>query len=243
MVANTRYAACSSVLPPVGLARVLAGPAPKKQGDWTDNLKVENPDAEPDLSGLEDEPDPKAEKPKPEAKPDTKLKTLSGRPLIQYGPSKKIESTFGASPGSKLTLTGGVTLVLPEGALDGGYNILWQFASGSAPTNGSAKGGVAMIKVNPGTKLKAKKVQTDGAPFEIRMSYQGDTLNLAVGSVETDKNGTEQGKPTWTVLAPAKTDTAVTVGDSGEGEKKTSTYELQAIGPVMYIHATTDAAG
>jgi hypothetical protein len=216
---------------------------PKKQGDWMDNLKVENPDAEPDLSGMEDEPDPE---PKPDAEPPKPAPTVrpsSGRPLIQYGPKPKIESTFGATPGSKLTLSGGITLVIPEFALDGGYNIVWKTAGSSAPKKGPVVGGIAYLKISPGEKLEARKVKSKGDPFQVRLDTGGaETVNLAIGEVKTDKQGNEQGKPAWTVVAPKKVDKIETIG-KGAGTKYTATFELPTIGPVLYLHATSADPG
>jgi hypothetical protein len=222
---------------------IACGPTepPKQQGDWTDNLKQQNPNAEPDLTGAEDEPDPAPDPAPEEPKPDTKPQPQSGRPLIQYGPKAAIESTFGVTPGSKLMLTGGMTLILPEGALDTGYNIAWKVAASTAPKHGQVSGGIAMLKINPGTSPKAKKVKSRGAAFEIRVNLGG--VNLAVGEVGTDENGNDAGKPTWTVIAPARVDKAVTVGSDGEGAAETSVFQLESIGPVLYVHATTAAPG
>ena len=62
-----------------------------------------------------------------------------------------------------------------------------------------------------------------------RLCCDHDTLNLAIGTVSTDKGGNEEGKPTWTVIAPARVESGF----------KEAYFNLKAIGPVMYIHATT----
>lgn len=218
---------------------------PPKSGDWTDNLKQQNPEAEPDLSGADDEPDPAPEPETAEApKPDTKAQPSSGRPLIQYGPKASIESTFGVTPGSKLQLTGGITLVIPEQALDTGYNILFKMAGSSAHKKGPVSGGIAFLKVNPGTVLKSKKVTSRKEPFQIRLPTGGaETINLAIGEVATDANGNEAGKPTWTVVAPKRVDKAVAIVDGAEKEERTAIFELTGIGPVLYIHGTTADPG
>lgn len=221
-------------------------PEPKKGGDWMDNLKVENPDAEPDLSGADEDPAPAASgatKPEP-PKPDTKIKPQTGRPLIQYGPKSSIESTFGATPGSKLQLTGGTTLIIPEYALDGGYNISWK-VSGSKTTKGDVVGSVAFLKVASGKKPAARKVKSRKEPFQIRIGTGGaETINLAIGEVASDANGNETGKPTWTVVAPAKVDKAVAIApDGSESATYTAVFELEAIGPIMYLHGTTADPG
>ncbi len=86
-------------------------------------------------------------------------------------------------------------------------------------------------------------MKSRGAPFEIRVQHGPDkSLNLAIGEVETDKNGVEVGKPAWTVVAPARVDKPVTVGDAGPAQH-TSIFELSTIGPILYLHATTDGPG
>lgn len=218
---------------------------PPKSGDWMDNLKPQDPDAEPDLTGAEDEPEPA---PKPDTaeapKPDTKVQPSSGRPLIQYGPKASIESTFGATPGSKLQLTGGLTLVIPEQALDTGYNILFKVAGSSAHKKGPVSSEIALLKVNPGTVLKSKKVTSRRDPFQIRIpTGNAETINLAIGELATDDNGNETGKPVWTVVAPKRVDKAVAIVDGAEKEERTAIFELTGIGPVLYLHATTAPAG
>ena len=195
---------------------------PAKSGDWMDNLKQENPDAEPDLSGLEEEPDPAPKsEPDDKPKPDTKAKPSSGRPLIQYGPKAAIESKFGATPGSKLRLTGGATLVIPEYSLDGGYNIVWKVSGSSSHKKGPVVGGISYLRISPGTKLQAKKVKSRGDAFQVRVGTgQNESINLAIGEIATDKNGKEMGKPTWTVMAPTRVDKAVAIVD-GAGAGRT----------------------
>lgn len=216
---------------------------PAKSGDWTDNLKAANPDAEPDLSGADEDPEPAPKADPVEApKPDTKAQPQSGRPLIQYGPKSKIESTFGATPGSKLQLTGDITLVIPEFALDAGYNIV--FEVNGKHKQGAVVGGVARLKVNPGDKLESRKVKSRRDPFQIRIGTGGaETINLAVGVVETDPQGNEKGKPSWSVIAPKRVDKATSIApDGAESASYSAVFELESIGPVLYFHGTTDAA-
>ncbi len=235
---------CSSFPAALLLAALLALPAcgekePAKSGDWMDHLKVQNPGAEPDLGGADEDPVPTA-KEEPAPKPDTKAKPSSGRPLIQYGPKSLIESTFGVTPGSKLQLNGGVTLVIPEYALDTGYNIVFKVAGSSAPKNGPVVGSIAYLKVNPGTKLRSKKVKSRGDLFQVRMGTgAADTINLAIGEVATDDNGNESGKPTWRVVAPTKVNKAVGIVGGAEETTYNAVFELTTIGPILYLHGTT----
>jgi len=146
----------------------------------------------------------------------------------------EISSTFGTTPGSKLTLkrdAGNLTLHLPEGSLDRDYNIAWKLVTRNPPKKGSPQGPVARVSMQPGGKTKLKAAQTDGADFEILLSLpEGmETIHLAVGTADVDDSGAES-KVTWQVLAPVKVDKAF----------KRCHFNLKSLGPVQYFHATQE---
>jgi hypothetical protein len=155
--------------------------------------------------------------------------------MIQMGPKAAIESTFGATPGAVLKLKGeggNMTLRIPEYALDRGYNLVWKIDKGKVK-KGAVVGSVAYLKLMPGDKLKARADRAADKPFQIRVPLgSGGSVNLAVGVMETDDQGNEKGNPTWKVYPPSHVEEAF----------KEVHFELPAIGPVMYIHATTDEA-
>jgi hypothetical protein len=220
-------------------------PVPAKSGDWTDNLKPKNvgkgdPEPEP-----EPEPEP-ATSSSAEPDPEPKPKPKGGRPLIQYGPSAKIESTFGATPGAKLALKNGSVFVIPEFALDagneeGGWNVVFKAAGSGAPKKGPVLGDILFFRISLGTNMKARKVHSKGDPFELRVPTGAkDSVNLAVGEVDTDENGKESGAPKWTILAPTRVDKSVSVDAAGaEKEERTAVFALTDIGPVTYLYPTS----
>ena len=224
------------LLLPLSLAVVGCGPPPEKPKDpgksWMDNLEVKNPGAKPDLSDDDDDDDddePAAkpsDKPKP---PPIEIKPPSGRPAIIMGPKSAIKSTFGATPGATLKLGadgGNITLRIKEWALPGGFNIEFKVDSGKN-RQGAVVGSVAYLKLQPGDKLRAKAVPTKGPDYELSFPQDGG-VNLAIGTIGTDKAGNEEGKLSWKVIAPARVEHGETV------------FVLKEIGPVMYLHATTD---
>jgi len=208
---------------------------PRDSGkSWMDSLEQKNPGKEADLSGDDDE-DPPQTTEKPAAKPKSppiQLRKSSGRPDIIMGPRKEISSTFGATPGSllKLKAAGGVaTLKIPEFALNGGYNIDFK-VDNRGQKKGPVVGSIVYLRLRLGETQRAKAVETGSKDYELRWPLgDKDTLNLAIGTVSTDKGGNEEGKPTWTVIAPARVESGF----------KEAYFNLKAIGPVMYIHATT----
>ena len=209
-------------------------PKPKAQDNWLDNLeqrKVEGPP--PDVDVDDDDDDDDEADPKPAPKPAVTARPSSGRPMIQMGPSATIESTFGVSPGAilKIKAEGGpITLKIPEGALDTGYNLVFKLDKGGKVKKGGVIGSIAYLKLSPGDKLRARAVPTHSDAYEIRLPLHGKaSVNLALGAVETDKQGVETGKPTWKVYAPDRI-------EEGFGE---AYFKVPELGPVMYIHATT----
>ncbi len=157
----------------------------------------------------------------------------SGRPAIQYGPAKKIETTFGSTPAAMLKLKakgGVVTLKIPEFALSTGTNITWKIATGRAPTKRQLVGSVCELLTTIAGKLKPSRIDSDGPKFSFRFPTGGrDTVNLAVGvSIGKTKYGREEFE--WTVYAPTRVDTGF----------KEAHFELSYIAP-SYIHATTAA--
>jgi len=208
----------------------------KSQDNWLDSLeqkKVEGPPPDIDVDDDDDDDDEEA---KPPPKPATTVRPSSGRPMIQMGPSATIESTFGVSPGAILKLKaegGAITLKIPEGALDTGYNLSFKLDKKGQVKKGGVLGSIAYLKLTPGDKLRARAVPTRGDKYELRVPLNGKaSVNLAVGAVETDKEGVETGKPTWKVYAPDRI-------EEGFGE---AYFMVPEIGPVMYIHATTAEA-
>ena len=137
--------------------------------------------------------------------PKTKPKP-SGRPAILMGPSKKIASTFGATPGAVLKLAssnGTITWKIPEFSLGAGLNIEFSIAEAKAIKKGAAIGDVAILKVSSGDKPAAIEVDTRGDEFELRwpMGTQ-PSVNLAIGEANTDDQGDEVKGITWKIIAP-----------------------------------------
>ncbi len=212
-------------------------PKPKAQDNWLDSLeqkKVEGPPPDIDVDDDDDDDDKPEAKPAP--KPAATVQPSSGRPMIQMGPSAVIESTFGNSPGAILKLKaegGAITLKIPEGALDTGYNLVFKPDNKGQVKKGTVFGTIAYLKLAPGDKLRARAVPTRGDSYELRVPLNGKaSVNLAIGAVETDKQGVETGKPTWKVYAPERI-------EEGFGE---AYFKVPEIGPVMYIHATSAEA-
>ncbi|MEM1030157.1 MAG: hypothetical protein AAF928_05575 [Myxococcota bacterium] len=152
---------------------------------------------------------------------------------------KKIASTFGTTPGAKLTLKVGadrVTLVVPEGALDRDYNLDWSVVERNPPKNGQVSGPVARLSVLPGGRTQHKMARTDGAAFEFRLSLgDRETLNLAIGTVVLDARGQETKTVEWQVVTPTGVEPGLTGG-------KNAHFEVSSIGAIQYVHATTDPA-
>ncbi len=212
-------------------------PAKDPGKSWLDSLEQKNPGAAPELPPDEPEPAETAAPKAPEkpAMPAVEVKPPSGRPAILMGPSASISSTFGATPGASLKLKadgGNFTLKIEEYALNGGYNIDFKIDKGSVK-KGPVVGSVVYLRTRAGDKVRADAVATRGKPYEVSVPLNGkDTLNLAVGVVQTDEQGNETGKPEWTIYPPVRV-------ESGFGE---AIFQLQAIGPVMYLHGTTAEA-
>lgn len=210
-----------------------APPTPPPQPPAPTAAPAPEPEPEPEPA-----PEPEvgedagADEPKPTEKPKP-----SGRPAILVGPSAKIASTFGATPGSVLKLKstgkGPITLKLPEFSLATGYNIEFKTLTEKITTpHGPVLGDVARIQVNKGDKLRADAAPTKGDDFELRWPLYGKTsVNLAVGTISTDDQGAEAGKIAWRVVAPKSV-------DEGMGE---AWFYLSSLGPVMYFHATSAA--
>jgi hypothetical protein len=222
-----------------GLLAAASGCAKEKpaktSGDWLDSLEKKKVTGKvPDVG--DDDDDDAAEKPKEEPKeapkPAPVIKKSSGRPMIQMGPSAEIKSTFGATPGSLLKLKaagGNITLKIPEFSLDAGYNIEFTIDT-KTKVKGTAVGSIAKLKLTPGDKMRARAVPTRKDNYEVRLPlHDHASVNLAVGSVSTDKQGVEQGSPTWKVYAPTKVETAF----------KEAHFSIAEIGPVMWLYATT----
>lgn len=207
-------------------------PPPKSGDNWLDNLEKRNLEGPPPDIEIDEEEEEEAE-PKEPPKPAPEVKPSSGRPMIQMGPKAIIESTFGATPGAVLKLAGeggNFTLRIPEYALSRGYNITWKIDKKGQVKKGSVVGSIAYLKLTPGDKLEARADTAADKPFQIHVPLNGRaSLNLAVGSVKTDDQGNETGKPIWKVYPPTRI-------EEGFGEAH---FELPEIGPVMYIHATT----
>jgi hypothetical protein len=155
----------------------------------------------------------------------------SGRPAIQYGPSKKIESTFGSTPAASLKLKasgGTIVFKIPEFALRAGTNITWKIASARAPRKRPLVGSICEIIPTIGGKLKPSKIDSDGPKFQFRFPTGGrDSINLAVGvTAGRTKYGRE--KTEWTVYAPTRIDKGF----------KEAYFEIGSIEP-SFMHATT----
>ena len=160
----------------------------------------------------------------------------SGRPAILMGPSKKIASTFGATPGAVLKLgasNGTITWKIPEFSLGAGYNIEFSIAEAKAiKKKGAAIGDVAILKMSSGDKAAAIKVDTRGDDFELRWPLGTQpSVNLAVGEANTDDQGEEVKGVNWKIIAPKSVDTSL----------KEASFSLKEVGPIMYLHATAAA--
>src|SRR4030095_7445196 len=152
------------------------------------------------------------------------------------GPTKKIESTFGATPGAVLKLAaanGTITWKIPEFAFNTGYNILFQIAEGKAiKKKGVAIGEVAFLKITQGDNLEAANVESRGDKYELRWPIGNqESVNLAVGEGKTDDQGNELKEVSWKIIAPKSVDTSF----------HEASFYLKEVGPIMYLHATTAA--
>lgn len=159
----------------------------------------------------------------------------SSRPAAVYGPTKKISSTFGTTPGSILRLKakgGSFTLKLPEFALPAPTNITFELAR-------SLRGGVRVIgsathlTISKPQSTKLSAVRAADSPFQIYVPLNGnDSVNLAVGQVALDDAGQEKAKvSSWKVYAPKRVDSGL----------KQAYFELSELGPASYIYATNKA--
>jgi hypothetical protein len=167
--------------------------------------------------------------------PPTKPKP-SGRPAILMGPSKKIASTFGATPGAVLKLgasNGTITWKIPEFSLGAGYNIEFSIAEAKAiKKKGAAIGDVAIVKITSGDKPAAIKIESRADDFELRWPLgTQQSVNLAIGEANTDDQGDEVKGITWKIIAPKSADTGL----------KEAYFSLKEVGPIMYLHATAAA--
>jgi hypothetical protein len=210
--------------PPQPQPQPTATPEPQPAPEPEPTPEPEPDDAE-GAGGAAAEAAKPVEKPKP-----------SGRPAILVGPSAKIASTFGATPGSVLKLKstgkGPISLKLPEFALSTGYNIEFKTLGANPPKHAGLIGDVARIQLNRGDKLMAEAANTKGDDFELRWPlYDKLSVNLAVGTTSTDDQGAETAKINWTVIAPKTV-------DEGSGE---AYFHLTVLGPVTYFHATSAA--
>lgn len=215
----------------VGAAACGAEPAPAKPppAPTAAPVAAPEPEAEPpagSAAGGEGGSAPSESPPPPPDKPKS-----SGRPAILMGPSEKISSTFGATPGAVLKLKAKGTnepfvLKIPEFSLRTGYNITLEPAKNVKGKD--VVGPVYQLLVTEQEKTKPIVVESGGEPFEFRVPTFGkDSVNLAYGAIVV-----EAGKQTvkWTVHAPRNVDTSFGV----------AYVYLPKLGH-GYLHATTQA--
>ena len=209
-------------------------------GDQKQPQPQPEPTAAPVVEPQPDKPAPTAEPTgegggKTGEEPTSKPKP-SGRPAILMGPSKKIASTFGQTPGAVLKLSasnGTITWKIPEFSLGAGLNIEFSIAEAKAiKKKGAAIGDVAILKLSSGDKPAAVKVETRGDDFELRWPIGTQpSVNLAIGEANSDDQGEEVKGITWKIIAPKNVDASF----------KEAFFYLKEVGPIMYLHATSAA--
>lgn len=154
----------------------------------------------------------------------------SGRPAIQFGPQKKIASTFGSTPASVLKLktsAGEVALKLNEFALTTGTNIVFELGVKVPKGKATLIGELMHLTTQVGESRRLSEVMANAAPFLVIVPSK-KSVNLAIGTMELDEGGQETMKVTaWRVVAPTRFD---------EGLGKVF-FELDRIGPSV-MHAT-----
>jgi hypothetical protein len=153
------------------------------------------------------------------------------RPPSIYGPSKKISSTFGSTPGSRLKLKtkdGDFTLELGEGTLRTGTNITFEVGGKTIRGKLPVIGDIVHLATQLGDSTRFSEISTGGPPFTVIVPSK-KSVNLAVGTIELDEAGQEGSKvKDWSVYAPVRF-------DGGAG---VAVFELTKIGPCV-MHATS----
>ncbi|MBM4373719.1 MAG: hypothetical protein FJ095_01450 [Deltaproteobacteria bacterium] len=169
--------------------------------------------------------------PTSEADAGRKASPPSGRPAIQVGPSKKIASTFGATPGSvlKLKTSGGeLVLKLQEYSLRVGANLVFE-VGGPKVMRGKANviGDIVHLSAQVGDSTRMSFLDAYSAPFVVLVPSK-KSVNLAIGELELDEAGQETKKvKDWRVVAPLRFDAGLSQ----------VVFELDRIGPSV-MHAT-----
>ena len=168
----------------------------------------------------------------PEAAPDKPVS--SGRPAIQIGPQKKIQSAFGSTPASVLVLktnAGSFTLKLTEFALRGPVNLLVEVGGRGVQAKGLV-GEIVKIETQLADSPRFSAIKSAGPAFEVIVPLaKKKSVNLAVGALELTEDGALGTKvKEWRVYAPLRV-------DEGLGE---AVFELTELVP-GYLHATTAA--
>jgi len=150
--------------------------------------------------------------------------------MIIEGPKAEISATFGVTPGAILKLSTSkepATLVFPELALPGPYNVTWRIERRGKFTKPKIGKVCSLLLQIPEGKPDPQIVESRGKPFEIRWPTGGkDTINLAIGEISQGKR--HQQKVTWTVVAPRHVDKGFGV----------AYFDLTRLSHA-YFHATT----
>jgi hypothetical protein len=147
------------------------------------------------------------------------------------GPSKKIASTFGATPGSvlKLKTAGGeFVLKLQEYSLRVGANLVFEVGAPRV-MRGKANviGDIVHLSLQVGDSSRMSFVDAYSAPFIVLVPSK-KSVNLAIGELELDEAGQETPKvKEWRVVAPLRFDAGLAQ----------AVFELDRIGPSV-MHAT-----
>lgn len=179
-------------------------------------------------------PEPSAE-PMPEPKasveaisePKKPPPPTSGRPMSMYGPSKKIASTFGSTPGAILklkTAQGDLTLKIGEGSLKGAHNITFE-VPGKTRGKPPVLGDTVHLAIQEGDDTKMSEIDSSGPPFTVIVPSK-KKVNLAVCMLVLNEAGQETDKVKDCVVYPPLR------VDDGLGQV---VFELTHLGPsVMY---------
>lgn len=155
----------------------------------------------------------------------------SGRPAIQMGPSKKIASTFGATPASVLKLktsAGDFVLKLQEYSLRNGANLVFEVGAPRV-MRGKANviGDIVHLTAQVGDSTRMSFLDAYSAPFVVTIPSK-KSVNLAIGELELDEGGQETTKvKEWRIVAPVRFDAGLSQ----------AVFELDRIGPSV-MHAT-----
>jgi hypothetical protein len=170
--------------------------------------------------------------PSADAPSDKPKRVSSGRPAVLKQDSAEVTDTFGSSPPAKITIgdTSPSVLVIPEFALDRGYNITFKLDKKGKST-GVPVGKIFHVMGQVGGSPSYTTIVSAGPPFELQMpAGSKKDANLAIGAITQDeKTGRES--VTWKVIAPKRIDDAAGI----------AYFELTEL-PDAYLHVTTKPA-